>query len=284
MCWRVLAFLALSVLLCCEHTSRTAKESAAVRPDRPQDDLGELQREIAVALADAEQHLRSFTMSPSGHELRACPDSALARQAAGGGPLKLVVRAFDARVEAKNLLPLEIIARLETDDFARALRHLRGGRAALWDPSGARPVSLEAGESALEDLRRLRATRLVAEVRILEYTAPHLFIRKGALRYQWAAGSLAFDLVVHDLTARSVLCQAPVVVRGDATAAPVRRRLRERTRLSLQRQLADRAWAATGDALGRISARLALPDQTLRATPSQRFSSGDRLASNITGS
>ena len=283
MSWRLLAVLTLLLLLGCEKTSRLAPENVAVRPGRPRADLAGLHNQIVAALADAQAHFRSTPIPPDGHDTRLCPDSALPSGTADG-PQELVVRAVDARVAPKDLIPLEVIARLETDDFAGVLRHLRGGRAALWDPVAARPLSREAGQAALEELGRLRAARLLAEVRILGYTAPHLFIRKGALRREWNAGFLAFDLVVSDLNARTALCRAPGSVRGDASTAPIRRRLREQTRLMLQRQLADRTWAAMGDALGRISTRLALPDPTLRAAPSQRFSSSARLASNGTGS
>jgi hypothetical protein len=284
MTWRLLALLSLSLVFACEQTSRVATGTAAARPGRSVDDLAGLEKRIGAALAETDQRLRSMPILPGAHEERPCPDGALPSRAAGEGPAELVVRAVDARAQPKHLLPLEIIVRLETDDFVGVVRHLRGGRAALWDPTAARPLSREAGEAALGELDRLRAAPLVAQVQILEYTPPHLFIRKGALRYQWDPGSLAFDLLVYDLSARKAVCQAPAVVRGDASNAPIRRRLREQTRLSLQRQLADRAWVALGDALGRISSHLALPDPTLRAAPSQRFSLDDRLAANVNGS
>lgn len=282
--WPLLALLALATLTACEQLSRTEREVAALRPAEAADDAAALQGKIAAALSDTQRHLRSTPVAPSGHAERRCPDLEIAGQESGSGPIELVVRTVDARIAPRSLLPLEVIARLETDDFSGALQKLAGGRAALWDPAAARPVTREAGRAALEELRRLRRTRLVAELRIRDYAGPNLFFRKGATRREWAAGFLAFDLVIYDLVARSAMCQAPGSVRGDASTAPVSRRLREQTRVSLQRQLADRTWAAMGEALGRISERLKLPDPTLRAAPSQRFSSSERPSSESKGS
>lgn len=161
-----------------------------------------------------------------------CPDELLPR----GVDADLAVRVDDARSERRELLPL---------DLATALRS---------EPS-----------------ERAASPRYLAELLIDDYSAPRLFRRLSAPRSEWAAGRLSARLVVHDLTAQRVLCQVPLSVRGNADGAPIRRRLREATRQSLERKLYRRVRDAMDAALGSISSVLRLA-RGVRLEPSSQGS------------
>ncbi|MGC4093994.1 MAG: hypothetical protein QM756_40015 [Polyangiaceae bacterium] len=92
------------------------------------------------------------------------------------------------------------------------------------------------------------------------YSAPYNFRRLEALHSEWSPGKLDARLVVYDLETRAVLCIAPVHVRGDATGAPLSRRLRESTRNDLTRKLHGRALSEMGVALSGMSRVLRLPE------------------------
>jgi hypothetical protein len=148
-----------------------------------------------------------------------CPDELLPR----GAEADLAVRVEDVRAERRNLLPV---------DLGTALR--------------------------AESSERSASRRYLAELLVDGYSAPHLFRRLNAPRSEWAAGSLQGRLVVHDLATHTVLCQVPLSVRGNATGAPISRRLRESTRVSLENKLYTRARDAMDSALGSISSVLRL--------------------------
>jgi hypothetical protein len=224
-------------------------------------------------MAEARQRLGLEAADPVTRGKRPCPDEML-KPPPGAAGIVPVVFARDERLVPKNLIPLEVLGRLESDEFAIAVSHLSGGRAALWDPEAARPLNVEAGQAALAELDRLRHLRYAAEIRIVTYSSVRLFRRKGKRRSEWHAGVLAFDLAVYDLTEGRLLCHNSAVARGDASGAPIRRRLRERTRLELQRSLADRTWQEAREALDQISTRFEFPPDARRTEPFHRWSSG----------
>jgi hypothetical protein len=148
-----------------------------------------------------------------------CPDELLPR----GAEADLAVRVEDVRAERRNLLPV---------DLGAALRAESSGRST--------------------------SRRYLAELLVDGYSAPRLFRRLNAPRSEWAAGSMQARLVVHDLATHHVLCQVPLSVRGNATGAPISRRLRESTRQALENKLYARARAEMDTALGSISSVLRL--------------------------
>jgi hypothetical protein len=150
-----------------------------------------------------------------------CPDELLPH----GSPAvsSLAVRVEDARLERRNLLPLDLSS------------------------------ALNAGPSVREP-----ASGYLAQLLIDGYSAPRLFRRLDAPRSEWAAGHLQARLVVHDLRAGRVLCQVPLRVRGDASGAPISRRMRESTRTALETKLYARTREAMIAALGSISSVLRL--------------------------
>ena len=274
--WRRCAVWLVAFGMGCGETERAEPPARSAQVQAGQRDPDDLQRRIVVAIAEARQRLGLAAGDPVGRGKRPCSDEQLGREP-GTSRIVPVVRVRDERLVQKNLIPLEVLGRLETDEFAVAASHLSGGRAALWDPEAARPLSFDRGRAALAELERLRQTRYAAEIRIVTYLAPHLFRRKGKLRSEWHAGILAFDLALYDLSEGRLLCQTSAVVRGDASDAPIRRRLRERTRLQLQRSLADRTWQKAREALGEISERFEFPPDERRTEPSYRWSSGPVL-------
>jgi hypothetical protein len=135
------------------------------------------------------------------------------------------------------------------------------------------------------ELRKLSARPYLAELRIEDYSEPRLFRRKDAPRSEWAAGLVAGRVVVFDLEAKRAICQAPLMARGDATSAPIRRRLREMTRERLRQELQDRSWSAMQSALASITSRLALPPSSRRNDAAQRWAAArDELPQKTPGS
>jgi hypothetical protein len=106
-----------------------------------------------------------------------------------------------------------------------------------------------------------REPRYLAELHIDDYAGPELFRRLNALHSEWAAGRVKGRLIVYDLTTRAPICQTPISVRGDASGAPIRRRLREATRASLEAKLLDGVRAEMNVALGGISGVLKLEER-----------------------
>lgn len=157
-----------------------------------------------------------------------CPDEFLSRNASAD--TELALRVEDARADRRTILPLDLIVAL-------------GGGPDVGIPSGA---------------------RYAAELLISAYDAPRHFRRLNAPRAEWAAGRLQAQLVVWDLGERRVICQAPLSVRGDASGAPIRRRLRESTRRSLEGKLQERARGEMNTAISSISSvfRLRPPPST----------------------
>ncbi|HWA73680.1 MAG TPA: hypothetical protein VG937_15145 [Polyangiaceae bacterium] len=160
-----------------------------------------------------------------------CPDEILPR----GAEADLAVRVEDARVERRDLLPLDLSTALRSESSEQS----------------ARP-------------------RYLAELLVDGYSAPRLFRRLNAPRSEWAAGSLQGRLVVHDLSEHRILCQVSLRAKGNADGAPIRRRLREDTRRSLERKLYGRVRDAMETALGSISSVLRLA----RGVPSEPAARG----------
>lgn len=146
------------------------------------------------------------------------------------------MRVEDARDARRELLPL---------DLSNALRTEQGERSSQ--------------------------PHYLAELLVDGYSAPRLFRRLNAPRSEWAAGSLQARLVVHDLVEHRVLCQVSLRARGNADGAPIRRRLREQTRRSLENKLHERVRDAMDTALGSISSVLRLA-RSARVEPSARGS------------
>lgn len=173
-----------------------------------------------------------------------CPDETLSH--ADAEQNTLLVRVRDARSERKNILPLDLRQTLAPDPLAR------------WRESTA---SIDEGEKA--SLASLKERRYLAEIVISAFAPPTHFRRLNALHSEWSAGRLEGELVVYDLDSEHVLCAAPLRVHGDATGAPLSRRLREATRADLERKLYARAVREVGGALASITHLLHWPSEPL---------------------
>lgn len=203
-------------------------------PDRsaPLPDAGareQARQQHWVRARDAARHyLDQELASPSSAARVRCPDELLPH---GSSDTALLVRLQDTRGERRQLLPWTFLQALESPQFA-----------------------LLQSEAPLEQpLRQLAARRYVARLLVEAYSGPRLFRRKDAPRSEWDAGAFSGRLVVHDLVARRALCEAPVRVRGNADAAPIRKRLRETTRERLTSELHDGTRSAVSAALMSIS-------------------------------
>jgi hypothetical protein len=266
--------LALLAVLGCERAESAPQPARRRGPDPAESSLhARINQGIARARARIEQELEP----PVGKGPQPCPDESLA---AGSAPHTLILRTRVVRSESRSPLPLRLLTALESDEFSTITAHLSGGAAALWDPTHARPKSPEGARLALEALDALAERPYLAELRVESYVEPKLFRRKDAPKSEWEAGLVAGRLVIYDLSTRRPLCQAKLLVRGDAKDAPIRKRLREQTRERLRAALNDRTYAALESALGSISSRFVLPSRERRTDPSQRWAApGERVAS-----
>jgi hypothetical protein len=159
-----------------------------------------------------------------------CPDEVLSR--GSGAQTELAVHVADVRADRRSILPLDLGQSLASDAPA--------------------PDALYA-----------------AELLVSAYEGPHHFRRLNAPRSEWAAGRLEAQLLVWDLQGQRVVCQATLKVRGDATGAPVRRRLRESTRQLLETKLYGRARAEMQRSLAGISSVFRLSPNRKPTEPAQ---------------
>lgn len=171
-----------------------------------------------------------------------CPDETLPQRQ--GDLNSLLVRLRDDRADRKNIIPFDLLQTLAPDPFAR----LREG----------------SGDSATDKaLQSLAERRFLAEIVVRAFAPPTHFRRLNAIHSEWSGGRLEAELVVYDLETEHVLCSAPVRVRGDASGAPLSRRLRESTRVDLERKLYARALREVGVALSSISRLLSWPEPAM---------------------
>jgi hypothetical protein len=192
------------------------------------------QQQWIAARDEARHYLDQELPKASSAERVRCPDDLLPRRSASD--TALLVRLHDTRQERRHLLPWTFLQALESPQFA-----------------------LLQSEAPLEPpLRELAARRYVARVLVDTYSGPRLFRRKDAAKSEWDAGAFSGRLVVHDLVLQRALCQAPLRVRGNADAAPIRKRLRETTRERLTNELHQGTRAAVSAALASISSVLTL--------------------------
>jgi len=267
--WPLFSILGASLvgLWGCEQRTRGAPAATLVEDSA--DAERSVRSQLGHGLRNAKSRLEQSRTPPATRERQRCPDETLSTTTEDSRTLMMHVQ--DGRSEKKWPLPLELLASLESNEFETILAHIPGGAVALWDESHVAPPNLAAGRRALQALRDLEARRYLSELVVESYEEPKLFRRKDALRSEWAAGHLSGRIVVYDLHSGSALCQAPLRIRGDATSAPINRRLRESTRERLRRDLLNRTWAGMESALSSISSRLTLPPPTRRGDPSMRW-------------
>lgn len=172
-----------------------------------------------------------------------CPDETLPQDS--GELNALLVRLRDERADRKNIIPFDLLQTLAPDPFAAIRDESREGAA---------------DERALQTLAE---RRFLAELVVRTFAPPTHFRRLNAVHSEWSGGRFEAELVVYDLENERVLCAAPVRVRGDATGAPLSRRLRESTRADLERKLYTRALSEARVALSSISRVLRWPEPTI---------------------
>lgn len=171
-----------------------------------------------------------------------CPDETLSHDDGDGNTL--LVRVRDARVERKNILPLGLLETLAPDPLER-----------FRETGRPREPADQAALTSLDERRYL------AEIVISAFAPPTHFRRLNALHSEWSGGRLEGELVIYELASERVLCASPFRVRGDATAAPLARRLREVTRADLERKLYARALRELTGALSSVTRVLRWPTE-----------------------
>lgn len=231
---------------------------------------------IADPIALVKTRLEQQRELPRLRKRERCPDHALSLDAAGAQTL--IVRVRQEREEIRSPLPLKLLTTLESDEFATVLTHLSGGAAALWDAAHAGPSDMESAKRALDALDAIQKRPYLGQLVIESYADPKLFRRKDARTSEWAPGEVRGRFVVYEMQSNRPICQAPLVVRGDAQDAPVSRRMREVTREKVREALLDRVWSGMESALSSISSRLSLPHPSLRGDPDTRWAAPEPSA------
>lgn len=193
--------------------------------------------------ARAEGRLHRQLPERPRQEHQRCPDETLAHGQREQS--SVLVRLRDDRLDRKNIMPLELLQTLGADPLAR----FRDS-----------PRRTKAEDEALESLSE---RRYLAELVVRVFSPPTHFRRLNALHSEWSGGRFDAELVVYDLENDSVLCSAKVQARGDATGAPLSRRLRESTRADLERKLYARALREVNGALSSITRVLRWPEEAL---------------------
>jgi hypothetical protein len=210
-------------------------------------------------LSEIDARLNRALPLPSADAPLRCPDEKLELSASARNTLLLRVR--DARVERRSILPLELLRTLAPDELSAFRDEALALLAPAPNPSGAADAR---GAPKLDLLKGLMERRFLGEIVVEAFAAPHNFRRLNALHSEWSAGRLDARLVVYDLEERALLCSAELHARGDASGAPLARRLRESTRKDLEQKLYGRAVRELSLALSRISHVLRLPvDESL---------------------
>ncbi len=235
---RLFLFAAGLALLACDPRRRDVPRVAAPKaqlaaPADAQDPL----------FTRAEERSQRKLSERPRQDYQRCPDETLPQNA--NELNTLLVRLRDDRLDRKNILPLELLQTLAPDPLA---------------PFRDAPRRAEADTRALESLAE---RRYLGEIVVRAYAPPTHFRRVNALHSEWSGGRFEAELVVYDLENGHVLCSAPLRAKGDATGAPLSRRLRESTRADLERKLYARALREVTGALSSITRVLRWPDQAL---------------------
>lgn len=231
--------------------------------------------DVATAIRAARTRLERDRELPPKRGRESCPDETLTADSEDARTL--VVRVRDGRDETRSLLPLKLLASLESDEFS-ALRSLRTEGAAGLGNMQRIARSDESARRALEVIEILERRPYLAEIVVESLVEPRLFRRKKAPRSEWSAGHLVGRLVVYELRSERGICQAPLKVNGDLRGATIRHTLRERTRERLLAALLDRTWSAAEAALSAISFKLRFPHTESRGDPAQRWAASEELA------
>lgn len=235
---RLFFFAAGLALLACEPRRRELPQIAAAKAPIG---VAAPQPDALLTRAEGRVH-RELTQRPR-QDYQRCPDETLPQSL--NELNTLLVRLRDDRLDRKNILPLQLLQTLAPDPLA---------------PFRDAPPRTEADTRALESLAD---RRYLGEIVVRAFAPPTHFRRLNALHSEWSGGRLEAELVVYDLENDRVLCSAPIRAKGDATGAPLSRRLRETTRADLERKLYARALREATGALSSMSRVLRWPEQAL---------------------
>jgi hypothetical protein len=225
---------------------RAALASQAVAVEQNQGGKS-LAQELAYRRFQVTRKLASELTRPPRFRTEPCPDARIESSR------KLLLGSEDARIQPKQLLPLDLLEHV----LGRNLQYApRVARFSSLPP----PPNSEAEAKRLSlEVEELSRRRYKAVHYITDYGSPRLIHRPNKARPEWVPGVLATWLVVHDLDADTALCQTQIIVRNDVKDEPIRRKLKSEVRERLIRELGIALRDETPRALARITQKLALP-------------------------
>lgn len=208
----------------------------------------------AIRYLELVRKLNRPTDAPLKMQRSSCPAELGRLERAESSVLALSIR--DARMEAKQLLPLVIRNQLESRPLAE-LGLADNEDPALTLASYSRPEQIA---EALSRLQQLEHIRYKGVFQILSYQEPKVIRRIGKLKPEWLPGILSAVFVVIDLSTGEALCQSDVLIaQSQVQGEPISKRLRSTIRERLVRQLGSDLRARAGEALAQIAPGLKLP-------------------------
>lgn len=245
--------LALSACIARDRTDRPRRQLPAI--SEPPATLAATSNTVAFKRHEIARRLHADPLDPARRREEPCPDQRLASLGLDPASRTLVLRAHDARIGAKHLLPLDLVQRLETGELTKIDR--------LFDQPpelGGKIRSEVAARQALGAIELASKRRFRGVYHIVEYAPPALIHKVGKLRSEWVPGVLLAWLAIEEMDSGSLICQTRVLVRNDVIDEPIFRRTKSEVKERLVAELARALRAESVRALAKISNQLRLPD------------------------
>ena len=248
----ILAAFTLTLMACEETIDRPSKQSAL--PAAPAIDLQAASNAVAFRRHEIARRLDAEPAAPAKLRELECPDDRLKQLGLDASARVLVLKTHDARIGAKNLLPLDLLRLLETGELDKIDR--------LFDQPpelGGKIRSQPLAEQAFGAIDAASKRRFRGVYHIVEYAPPALIHKLGKMRAEWVPGCLVAWLTIEDLERADVVCQTRIIVRNDVTDEPVYRRTKSEVKERLIAELGRSLRGESARALEKISSILRLP-------------------------
>ena len=245
-------------LSACE-TEPATDDRPAVLAVTPETELLDMSTRVALQMRAEERRFSVDPPLPSRLSEERCDASV--------GPAPAVIRALDSRADQRQLLPLNVLRALETNELATVRASFVAPSDPLAMPTYRRLLGREAGLDAERKLAALREQRWVVVVHVVNYEGARLVRKKNELRRSWIPGVIDTWLGVYEVGEDVALCGGRVTVRNDVTDAPIRLRLRTMTRDRLVSQLTERWQSQARELVARVAPSLRWPGSKQPSAP-----------------
>ncbi len=238
----------------CERTIDRPRRQSAPPAEQPIA-LAATSNKVAFRRQEIARRLRADPLLPERRREQPCPDQRLQSLGLDKAARTLVLRAHDARIGAKHLLPLDLTQQLESGELTRIDR--------LFDQPpelGGKIRSELLARAALDAIDLASKRRFRGVYHIVEYAPPALIHKLGKMRSEWVPGVLLAWLAIEELDTETLICQTRILVRNDVTDEPIFRRTKSEVKERLINELGRSVRSESARALAKISSQLRLPD------------------------